>query len=177
MMRNPLQAFIDRWSPSGGAERANYALFLSELCDTLEVPRPEPTKPDDNQNTHVFERNVLFDNLDGTFSTGRIDLYKRGCFILETKQSVERDDEDALSTAGQERQAKRKKGHGTRGTTAWNDTLLRARGQAEKCARSLAAPETRPPFLVVVDVGHTIELYSEFTQTGGTYIDIAAGPS
>jgi hypothetical protein len=30
--------------------------------------------------------------------------------------------------------------------------------------------EGRPPFLIVVDVGHTIELYSEFTRTGGTYI-------
>jgi hypothetical protein len=35
-----IQAFIDRWSQSGGAERANYALFLSELCDLLDVPRP-----------------------------------------------------------------------------------------------------------------------------------------
>ncbi len=62
------------------------------------------------------------------------------------------------------------KGHGARGATAWNEMLLRSRRQAEKYARSLAAPETRPPFLVVVDVGHSIELYSEFTQTGGTYI-------
>lgn len=75
-----------------------------------------------------------------------------------------------LSEAGQARQKKRKKGHGERGTTAWNDTLLRARGQAEQYARSLTGKETRPPFLVVVDVGYTIGLYAEFTPTGGTYI-------
>jgi len=32
--------FIRRWGNSGAAERANYQLFLSELCDLLGVPRP-----------------------------------------------------------------------------------------------------------------------------------------
>ena len=64
------KTFIDRWKNSGAAERANYQLFLSELCDVLGVPRPEG----------------------------------------------------------------------------------------------------RPPLLIVVDVGHSIELYSEFTCTGGTYV-------
>jgi hypothetical protein len=36
------ESFIERWRSSGAAERANYVLFLSELCDLLEVPRPEP---------------------------------------------------------------------------------------------------------------------------------------
>ena len=38
-----VSAFIERWSKSGGAERANYQLFLAELCDVLGVPRPDPT--------------------------------------------------------------------------------------------------------------------------------------
>lgn len=37
-----IPAFIDRWKPSGGAERSNYQLFLSELCDLVAVPRPQP---------------------------------------------------------------------------------------------------------------------------------------
>lgn len=38
-----IDAFITRWSNlEGGAERANYAMFLSELCDVIEVPRPDP---------------------------------------------------------------------------------------------------------------------------------------
>ena len=46
MTRDPIQTFIDRWSPSGGAERANYVSFLNELCDVLDVPRPNPATPD-----------------------------------------------------------------------------------------------------------------------------------
>ena len=37
------------------------------------------------QNAYVFERNVTFHHPDGSTSTGRIDLYKRGCYVLEAK--------------------------------------------------------------------------------------------
>jgi len=38
-----LDAFIHRWQGrEGGQERANYALFLTELCDAIGVPRPDP---------------------------------------------------------------------------------------------------------------------------------------
>jgi len=46
---------------------------------------------------------------------------------------------------------------------AFDDAMLRARSQAEQYARALPADEGCPPFLVVVDVGNAIELYSEFT--------------
>jgi hypothetical protein len=48
--------------------------------------------------------------------------------------------------------------------------MMAARGQAEQYARALPASEGRPPFLVVVDVGHSIALYSEFSRTGGAYV-------
>ncbi len=67
-------AFLTRWQSSGAAERANYQLFLAELCDYLSVPRPNPSVPDVAQNTYVFERDVTFQNPDGTTSGGRIDL-------------------------------------------------------------------------------------------------------
>jgi hypothetical protein len=54
----PPPSFIPRWQHSTAAERANYQLFLSELCDFLAVPRPEPTVPDDTHNAYVFERTV-----------------------------------------------------------------------------------------------------------------------
>src|ERR1700761_6154204 len=39
-----VDAFIARWQGrEGGQERANYALFLAELCDVLGVRRPDPT--------------------------------------------------------------------------------------------------------------------------------------
>jgi hypothetical protein len=166
-----IQHFIDRWKNSGAAERANYQLFLTELCDLLGVPGPEPTTPDDSENAYVFERSVTFHHADGSTSTGRIDLYKRGCFVLEAKQGVEkREQEVALSEAGKAKAKIAKKGTATRGSALWDEAMLKARGQAEQYARALPASEGRPPLLIVVDVGHTIELYSEFTCTGGAYV-------
>jgi hypothetical protein len=65
-------------------------------------------------------------------------------------------------------------GTATRGTAAWDDAMLRARGQAELYLRALPPDEGRPPFVLVVDVGHSIELYSEFSRTGGAYIPFPA---
>ncbi len=62
--------FIERWASSGAAERANYQIFLTELCDVLEVRRPEPTKSDEDDNAYVFEKAVTFHHGDGTSSTG-----------------------------------------------------------------------------------------------------------
>jgi len=161
-----LADFIHRWAASGAAERANYQLFLSELCDVLGVPRPEPTRPEDEHNAYVFERAVTFQNGDGTTSTGRIDLYRRACFILEAKQGSERAEPAALGIKAKPR----RKGTATRGTQGWDDAMLAARGQAELYARALPAEEGWPPFLLVVDVGYSIELYADFTRSGKTYI-------
>jgi hypothetical protein len=51
---NPARQFVARWKSSGAAERANYQLFLSELCDLIGVPRPNPTVASDRQNSYVF---------------------------------------------------------------------------------------------------------------------------
>ena len=51
--------------------------------------------------------------------------------------------------------------------------MLTARAQAEGYARALPATELaagRPPFVVVADIGHTLELYSDFTRSGATYV-------
>ena len=167
-------SFIARWQNSGAAERANYQLFLSELCDLLGVPRPDPTTPDDTENACVFERSVTFHHPDGTTSTGRIDLYKRACFVLEAKQGVEKraaeEKAEALADATKAKAKAAKKGTAQRGSAAWDEAMLKARGQAEQYARALPASEGRLPLLIIVDVGHSIELYSEFTRTGGTYV-------
>ncbi|MCX7071306.1 MAG: class I SAM-dependent DNA methyltransferase [Gammaproteobacteria bacterium] len=47
---------------------------------------------------------------------------------------------------------------------------MKAKAQAEGYARALPPGEGRPPFLVVVDVGRVIELYSEFSRSGATYV-------
>jgi hypothetical protein len=48
--------------------------------------------------------------------------------------------------------------------------MLAARGQADRYARALPAAEPQPVFLVVVDVGYSIELYAEFSRSGKTYL-------
>ena len=55
-------------------------------------------------------------------------------------------------------------------TSGWDKAMLRAHGQAVQYVRALPAAEGRPPFVVVVDVGRSIELYSEFSRSGGAYI-------
>lgn len=165
-----IEHFIDRWKSSGGSERANYQLFLAELCDLLGVEHPDPAQPDNLENAYVFERSLRFTNAEGKTTPNFIDLYKRGCFVCETKQGVEqRGGEDLLSAAMDGASKARKQGHGTRGTPGWYRTMKKARGQGERYIRALPVDEGRPPFLLVVDVGHVIELYSEFSRTGGHY--------
>jgi len=171
-----IDAFIQRWAASGAAERANYQLFLAELCDVLEVPRPDPQVADDAQNAYVFEKPTPLPH----GATGRIDLYKRGCFVLEAKQGSDAWDADQkpgfLKKPGSS--PPRRRGTATRGTATWDTAMERAREQAQSYARNLPPTELsaagsgggRPPLLIVVDVGATLELYSEFTRTGGAYL-------
>lgn len=163
----PTEAFVARWKASGAAERANYQLFLSELCDLLDVPRPDPAGPHDAGNAYVFERNVTFRHGDGSTSVGRIDLYKRGCFVLEAKQGVDQKAGGPGLLAAAAAPARR--GTGVRGTRGWDDAMLRARGQAEAYAKALPVDEGWPPFLVIVDVGHSIELWADFSRSGKHY--------
>ena len=171
-------SFIARWAHASAAERANYAMFLTELADVLGVPRPDPATDDTALNAYVFERAVTFHHRgsDKT-TTGRIDLYKRGCFVLEAKQYA-----TAKPVAGSASDptlalenldlgdAPAKSPKIARGTAAWDRAMLEALGQAEHYARSLPADEDPPPFLLVVDVGHVIELYADFTQKGKNYL-------
>ncbi len=169
-------AFVERWRGSGAAERANYQLFLAELCDVLDLPRPDPTRPDAAENGYVFERDVTFEYPDGTTSLGRIDLYRRGCFVLEAKQGAPESDaadaaaRPALAEATRIAARERKKGTARRGTSAWDRAMIAARNQAEGYARALPASEPRPPFLLAVDVGHAIDIYAEFAQAGRVYV-------
>ena len=47
-----IDAFFQRWEASGAAERANYSMFLNELCDLLDVSRPDPAGPDNEKNAY-----------------------------------------------------------------------------------------------------------------------------
>jgi hypothetical protein len=167
--KEQIDTFIQRWEKSGAAERSNYVLFLSELCDLLDIPRPEPAGPDNSANRYCFERAVTRKNPDGTTSTGYIDLYKFACLLLEAKQGTLADLPDGAALTLPAPSTPAKTGHGKRGTLAFDKALERAYHQARGYITALPADEGRPPFLIVCDVGHSLDLYAEFTCTGGQY--------
>ncbi|WP_254846629.1 type IIL restriction-modification enzyme MmeI [Hymenobacter sp. CRA2] len=163
--------FEARWKPAGGAERANYGLFLQDLCDLLGVPRPDPTTDDPAQDAYVLERAVQFN--DGPRkSTGRIDLYKRGCFVLETKQGTDTPDQQQKAQRAELglEANKRRKGHAVRGSAKWAEMMQAARQQALGYVRALPADEPRPLFVLVVDVGYCIDVYSNFAGVGDSFV-------
>jgi hypothetical protein len=146
-------AFIARWRGVTASELSTSQSFVIQLCELLGVEPPHPT-PDQR---YMFERPITFQHGDGSTSPGRVDCYRRGHFVWESKKLK----------SGIPSQASGATTHTT--TRAFDDALLRARAQAENYARALPAAEGRPPFVVVVDVGHVIELYAEFTRSGATY--------
>ncbi|MCA9111283.1 MAG: hypothetical protein KDA52_15125, partial [Planctomycetaceae bacterium] len=163
------QEFIDRWQGSAAAEMANSQSFLKELCALLDVEEPQPTQQDESANTYTFEKAVIFNNGDGTTSQGRVDLYRQGCFVLESKQGSERkaaEQEQALAEVT--RAKKRRTGTAQRGTTGWEKAMVKARQQARRYAEAI--PGEWPPFLIVVDVGHCFDVYADFSQSGKNYI-------
>lgn len=143
-------AFIAKWRGVTASELATAQSFVIDLCDLLGLPRPHATPEQD----YMFERPITFAHGDGSTSPGRVDCYRRGHFVWESKK---------LKAGIAAQQA------GSATTQAFDDALLKARTQAENYARALPAAEGRPPFVVVVDVGHVIELYAEFTRSGATY--------
>lgn len=167
-MDERVAGFIARWQASGGAERANYQLFLAELCDVLGVPRPEPAR-DDGSTDYRFEYPVTLKDDAGGRSTGRIDLYKRHAFVLEAKQGTDKKLQEDLPLFGLAGNAKTAVGTARRGTDAYRLAMQRARRQAEGYAKALPTAHGWPPFLLVVDVGHSIECFADFSLTGKNY--------
>lgn len=139
-------AFIQRWQGKDGSEKANFQLFLGELCELLDVEKPQPALGDNVLNTYVFERRIDLVKVDGSSNTGFIDLYRRDCFVLEGKSTGKKYGSTGLDTA-----------------------MSRARNQAEGYIRNLPSSEKKPPFMILTDVGHVIELYAEFSCSNSTY--------
>ncbi|WQH01354.1 type IIL restriction-modification enzyme MmeI [Rhodopseudomonas palustris] len=166
-----VEEFIARWQGrEGGQERANYVSFLTELIAVLGLPKPDPADATHAHNDYVFERAVKKTAEDSS-SYGRIDLYRKNSFVLEAKQS---------RWQGQTKEIKNQsdllgadKADATRGRRgadrAWDVLMLNAKRQAEEYARALPASHGWPPFILVCDVGHCIEVYADFTGQGKNY--------
>ena len=165
--------FISRWKESGGSEIANFQPFVIGLCALLGLDAPDPSEQKNEKNDYVFERRVDYKFDDGTTARRRIDLYKRDCFVMEAKQSAKRveakkanpDQPDLIP----EDATQVKAGTATRGTGRWDKVMRAAKRQAEDYARALPKEHGWPPFILVVDVGHVIEVYADFSGQGKNY--------
>ena len=163
-----VEAFIRRWQGrEGGQERANYALFLTELCDMLGLPQPDPADATHERNDYVFERAVTRHRDEGDSHRPHRSL-QESSFVLEAKQSRWK---GAQESRRPERPVHRRSAEqherGRRGARrAWDVLMLNAKRQAEDYARALPTSHGWPPFILVCDVGHCIEVYADFSGQG-----------
>ncbi len=161
-----IDAFITRWTArEGGAERANFQPFLTGLCAQLGVEPPEPAGHIQHLNRYTFERQVSREGEPTKF----IDLYKSGCFILEAKQSRLPGGKKVVamqqSLPGLEPEQLGKPSI----RKGWDALMVNAKRQAEDYVFRLETNEPAPPFIIVCDVGHCMELYADFSGTGRAY--------
>ncbi len=161
-------AFIERYQDTEASERGAAQMFLGDLCDMLDVPRPDPPRAETRKNQYVFERRVDYPEQSDR-QHGYIDLYKRGCFVLEAKQGSDAPAETESERLGVE-EPTRRYGTARRDRREWERAMQRAKNQAYRYARGLPATEGWPPFLVAVDVGHCIDLYADFARQGKNYV-------
>ena len=73
-------AFIAKWSGITASELATAQSFVIELCALLDVAPPS------HEPHYQFERPITFHHGDGSTSPGRVDCYKRGHFVWESKK-------------------------------------------------------------------------------------------
>jgi len=77
-----LDAFITRWSAASLSEQAHAQSFFIQLCAVIGVPAPNEDRVDAAD--YAFERSLPGGS---PAEPGQIDCYKRGCFVMEAKQS------------------------------------------------------------------------------------------
>jgi hypothetical protein len=169
MPKREIEDFISHWSKAGLSENQISQPFLCELCDLLDAPQPDNRR----NGSYTFEFHVSEPQHDGTAKEGRIDLYKRACFVLESKKFQEKAAEPSQLELAAEKigaAARPKKSAApVRDTERWDDAMLKALVQAERYTRALPADEPYPPFVLVVDVGNVIEVRADFSLTGRAY--------
>jgi hypothetical protein len=145
-------------------------MFLTELCAALGLSPPDPAAAAHETNDYVFERVVKETARDGTVSSRRIDLYKRNCFVLEAKQSRQQKGGEKEVHGQPDLFITEAAPRGRRGAErAWDVLMLNARRQGEDYVRLLPSGHEPPPFVLVCDVGHCIEVYANFRRDGKAF--------
>lgn len=160
-----IEAFIKRWSEGrGGAERANFQPFIYELTDLLGLDRPDPAEGG-VLGAYQFEGPVPGGSARAAFNKGFIDLYKRGCFVMEAKQSQLGPGQKEQAGLFDEASVIPLTPAGAR----YDRLMVRAQGQAKNYAVNLPGSEPTVPFLIVCDIGRAFELYFDFAGNGRGY--------
>lgn len=169
MPKRDVKDFISHWKGATAPEQSISQQFLVELCDLLDLPHPGNQR----NGAYTFEFHVKDVQADGSTREGRIDLYKRACFVLESKKFQEKvAEQTTLELAAVEMGATGKRSKSAapvRDTDRWDDAMLKAFVQARDYVRALPTDEPAPPFLLVVDIGHVIEVRADFSLTGRAY--------
>ena len=161
-----VDAFIAHWAHAPIGERSHYQTFIIQLCRLIGVPAPDDERTGDLD--YCFERPVRFRHDDGRATQGWIDCAKRGCFVLEAKQSSKRRNGGPLDPAVQLSLFLKHSARSRAPSPEAVDRLMRAaKRQAENYAKAL---DEWPPFLIIVDVGRCIEVWSDFDRQGKAYI-------
>ena len=51
---------IESWTLSGGSEWANFQIFANDLCELLNLPKPDPAAKNSKTDAYCSERPVTF---------------------------------------------------------------------------------------------------------------------
>lgn len=155
--------FITKWrGVTGGQERANYGQFINDFCQALGLPLPQPAAAG-VLGDYQFEGPVPGGGAGG--NTGAIDLYKKGHFILEAKQSKLSEAQKLQSELFDTPEDAPASPSGARYDRLMRDALA----QAKRYAVNLPSNHPWPPFLIVCDVGRAFELYFDYSGNGRGY--------
>lgn len=145
--RDRVREFVEKWQGKTGSEEANFQPFFGELCAALGVE--PPGLKTDGDDDYCYEKPVKMVLPSGRAKTGKIDVFKKGCFLLEAKMAGESQNK--------------------RGTNAHRKYMKGAFNQAIAYARAL--PE-KPPFVITCDVGGAIDIWQGFSESWvGTFAD------
>jgi len=158
-----VEELISKWQGTpGGAEKKNFPLFIGDLCKVLGVPPPNEPAAGGVLGSYEYEAPVPKGSFRSLDAGGAVDLYKRGCFIMEAKQSYLKPEQVGLDL---DEDARPRAPSGAR-----YDKLMRdARNQAENYAKNLPASEPVAPFLIVCDIGRAFEIYHDAAGNGRGY--------
>ncbi len=160
-----VDAFIARWSNlPGGAERANFQGFVYELVEALGLDRPDPAQGG-VLGAYQFDGPIANASFRSTNAKGFADLYKRGSFVMEAKQSYlpPKDQRQPEIFDGADVIPLAPSG------AAYDKLMIRAQGQAKNYAVNLPADHPSAPFLIVCDIGRAFEIYFDFAGNGRGY--------